>query len=80
MDFISNLTNKDYIFKYNSLQKELKANIDQIIEYINKHIIPNSKIDYSEHVESDEDVQEFNKVKEMVINEGIEIVKSYRPS
>jgi hypothetical protein len=79
MDFISNLTNKDYIFKDNSLQKELKANIDQIIEYINKHIIPNSKIDYSEHVESDEDVQEFNKVKEMVINEGIEIVKKLSP-
>ena len=75
MDFISNLTNKEYVFKDNSLQKELKANIDQIIEYINKHIIPNSKIDYSEHVESDEDIQEFNKVKEMVINEGIEIVK-----
>jgi hypothetical protein len=73
-DFISNLTNKDYIFQNNSLQKEIKINIDLIIDYIQKTIIPNSMLDYSEHVESEEDIEEFQKVKEMFINEGIEIV------
>jgi hypothetical protein len=73
-DFISNLTNKDYIFENNSLQKEIKINIDLIIEYIQKTIIPNSMLDYSDHVESEEDIEEFQKVKEMFIYEGIEIV------
>ena len=75
--FINKLTNPGFTFSEGKLQKELKQslNIQSIIDYINKTIIPNCVIDYSNYIESEDDIDQFQELKQLFINESIEIIK-----
>lgn len=75
--FINKLTSPGFTFSEGKLQKELKQseNIKSIIDYINKTIIPNCVIDYSNYIESEDDIDQFQELKQLFINESIEIIK-----
>ena len=75
--FINNLTSSGSTFTLGNLQKELKKseNIQSIIDYINKTIIPNCVIDYSDYIHSEDDIDQFQELKQLFINESFEIIR-----
>jgi hypothetical protein len=76
-DFLGKILDKKYIFQKNELEKYIKIedNVIIIINYINNTIIPNYMIDYSEYVQNNDDLAQFKELKELFINEGLEIIK-----
>ena len=76
-DFLGKILDKKYIFQKNELEKYIKIedNVIIIINYINNTIIPNCMIDYSEYVQNNDDLAQFKELKELFINEGLEIIK-----
>jgi hypothetical protein len=51
-------------------------NIDQINSYVKEQIIPFTATDYSEHILTLDDVNEFDELKNMFIKQGINILQN----